>query len=244
MANKSYYKSKFNLRMSDYSCYDKIYPHTILDLFQEVASKHAEILNMGFESLKGKGLIWVLLRTKFEIIKDPPLHSNVEVMTWPKEKGKVDFDREYLILDEKGNTLVKGISKWVIVNFNTRKISLSRDISYDCEIYKKENYPNFNGKIDDFSIDNLPYFEEKTDYISVDHNKHINNIIYAKYVMNILSLKENNNIISFEINYLKEANVNQIIRNYYKIENNIVFVKGVLENDTCYLAKVVLKMGL
>ena len=34
-------------------------------------------------------LIWVLLRTKYEVIKNPPLYSTVTVSTWPKEKGKI-----------------------------------------------------------------------------------------------------------------------------------------------------------
>lgn len=245
MKKNSVYISKFKLRTSDFSCNDKLQPHSILDLFQEVAGEHADLLDIGYEKLLEKNLIWVLVRTKFEIIKNPSMHSTISVKTWPKEKGKIDFDREYLILDEDNNTLVKGISKWVIVNYKTRRISLTRNINYNCEISKDENFIGSFNKIDDFSVENLPFTIEKGDYVSLDHNGHINNIIYAKYVTNILSNKKSEDIISFEINYIKEMQRNQTIKNYYKKNNNLVLVKGILDDgQTCYIAKVILKMGL
>ena len=186
MENLGIYKRDYYLRTSDFSCCDILNPHAILDLFQDVAGLHADVLDIGFDKLFNRNLIWVLIRTKFEIIKNPTMYDKCTVITWPKEKGKVDFDREYLIVNENNEVLVKGISKWVIVNYLTRRISLTRDIDYNCIIHDETNFNEPFDKIDDFDVTNLPYEETYIDYSLLDHNGHLNNINYARIVMNIL----------------------------------------------------------
>ena len=241
MENKAIYSRNYNLRTSDFSCYDELQPHAVLDLFQDVAGLHADILDIGFDKLINRDLIWVLVRTKFVVLKNPKMHDQCKTITWPKQKGKVDFDREYLIVDQNNEVLVKGISKWVIVNYKTRRISLTRDIDYNCIIHEESNFNEPFNKIDDFDIENLPYLEQVADYVSSDHNGHLNNINYARYVVNIMQLKKDEHIDTFEINYVKEVKEGEIIKNYFKKVNNIYYIKGIVNDQTCYLCKVSLK---
>lgn len=238
MENKGIFKRDYYLRTSDFSCFDILNPHAILDLFQDVAGLHAGVLEIGYDKLIERKLIWVLIRTKFEVIKNPKMYDKCTVITWPKEKGKVDFDREYLIVDENNEILVKGISKWVIVNYETRRISLTRDIDYNCIIHDESNFNESFDKIEDFEINDLDYNEEYVDYSSLDHNGHLNNINYAKYVMNIIKLEKNQNIKNFEINYIKEVRCGEYIKNYHKKEGNTYFIKGISNNEICFLCKV------
>ena len=133
---KNVFEKEFELRISDFDCFDKIKPSVILDFFQDVAGEHADILSVGFNDLIKKDLIWVLVRTKYEVIKEPTLYSKIKVRTWPHPKGRIDFDRDYLILDENNNVLIKGTSKWVIVNYKTRRLSLTKDIDFNIEFYQ------------------------------------------------------------------------------------------------------------
>ena len=233
MENKAIYSRNYNLRTSDFSRYDELQPHAVLDLFQDVAGLHADILDIGFDKLINRDLIWVLVRTKFVVLKNPKMHDQCKTITWPKQKGKVDFDREYLIVDQKNEVLVKGISKWVIVNYKTRRISLTRDIDYNCIIHEESNFNEPFNKIDDFDIENLPYLEQVADYVSSDHNGHLNNINYARYVVNIMQLKKDEHIDTFEINYVKEVKEGEIIKNYFKKVNNIYYIKGIVNDQTC-----------
>ena len=138
---KNVFEKEFELRISDFDCFDKIKPSVILDFFQDVAGEHADILSVGFNDLIKKDLIWVLVRTKYEVIKEPNLYSKIKIKTWPHPKGRIDFDRDYLILDENNNILIKGTSKWVIVNYKTRRLSLTKDIDFKkrmTSVYSKQ----------------------------------------------------------------------------------------------------------
>ena len=237
--NNEFYIETFRLRTNDFDKFDHLTPFAIMDLFQDVAGTHAGKIGMGFQELLKKDLIWVLLRTKYEVLKYPPLYSTVQVKTWPKPKGKVDFDREYEIYNEEGELLVKGISKWVIVNKTTRRLSLSRDINYNCDEYKYTNYNESFNKLEDFDIEGLSFKSQMTTFLDLDHNDHINNCNYAKYIINSIELNEDDLIKKFEINYIKEVHQDTIIKNYYKKDGKIIYVKGIINNDeVSYIAKI------
>ena len=153
----------------------------------------------------------------------------------------IKLEGKTLVVNENNEVLVKGISKWVIVNYLTRRISLTRDIDYNCIIHDETNFNEPFDKINDFDVTNLPYEETYIDYSLLDHNGHLNNINYARIVMNILKLTKEEVISKFEINYIKEVISGQTIRSYYKKIDNTCFIKGLVNNEVCYLAKVVIK---
>ena len=238
---KNIFEKEFELRISDFDCFDKIKPSVILDFFQDVAGEHADILSVGFDDLIKKDLIWVLVRTKYEIIKEPTLYSKIKVRTWPHPKGRIDFDRDYLILDENNNVLIKGTSKWVIVNYKTRRLSLTKDIDFNIEFYQEKNYLEPFNKLQDFELDDLFIsFNYQTLFTDLDHNGHVNNIKYADMILNSIDFNENDNIKLFEIDYIKELKKENSITTYYKKENNTILIKGISEENSIYLAKIVL----
>lgn len=233
------YEDAFRLRISDYNTYDQLTPQAILDLFQDVAGKHADLIGVGFHDLIQNDRIWVLVRTKFDVLQYPKLYDTVAVSTWPKKKGRIDFDREYEIRDSSGQLLVCGISKWVVVNAKTRRICSARDIEYRCELIDKENYPQAFPKIDDFSVEGLPFLEQMTSFSDLDHNGHVNNINYARYILNAIPLSPKERIRSFEIDYLKELTLNFKIKVYYKRDAGFLYCKGTDETGaTSFVSKI------
>lgn len=236
------FSERFRLRISDYNTYDHLTMHSILDLFQDVAGNHADLIGVGFDEMIKQNLIWVLLRTKIVVVKNPKLYDEVIVTTWPKQKGKLDFDREYVITDTDGNILIKGISKWVVVNYQTRRISLARNINYTCDIIDEENFSGPFEKLPDFDIADCSMYEEKTTFSDLDHNGHVNNANYARFIANAINLKNEDEVQFFEINHIKELSPNSLIKIFYKREEKNIMVKGLLESgETSFIAKVILK---
>ena len=54
----------YRLRVSDYNCHDRLAPYAILDLFQDIAGKHANSYQMSFEDLKSNLIIEKIKRVK------------------------------------------------------------------------------------------------------------------------------------------------------------------------------------
>ena len=232
---------KYRLKFSDFNCHDEIAPYAVLDYFQDVAGEHADYIGVGFNDMVSKGYFWVLVRTKYEVIKEPTLYSKIKVRTWPHPKGRIDFDRDYLILDENNNILIKGTSKWVIVNYKTRRLSLTKDIDFNIEFYQEKNYLEPFNKLQDFELDDsFISFNYQILFTDLDHNGHVNNIKYADMILNSIDFNENDNIKLFEIDYIKELKKGNSITTYYKKENSTILIKGISEENNIYLAKIVL----
>lgn len=236
MDKNAIYEEKFRLRVSDFNCHDYLLPQAVLDLAQDVAGKHADILHIGFEDFIKQNRIWVLMRNRFVMEKYPPLYATVNVKTWPREKGRADFDRDTIIEDLNGNVLCKIQSKWVILDVVKRCIILPRNFEYPIkEICEEKTFETPFFKLEDFDCENLPFHEIETEYCDLDHNRHINNIQYAKYIMNSIVLEENERIHTFEIDYVHELSFGQKVKVYYERKENIIRVKGV-SNQTNFIA--------
>ena len=88
------YETRITLYNSYFDFNDRLTAKSILSIFQDVASIHAEEIGVGYESMLINNLYWVLSRIKFDVIKMPKINEVVVVETWPHIKGRIDFDRE------------------------------------------------------------------------------------------------------------------------------------------------------
>ncbi|MBQ4130767.1 MAG: hypothetical protein IJD71_00325 [Clostridia bacterium] len=220
------YIKKFNLRTSDFDCRKKILPSAVLDLFQTVAGEHATALGCGFDALFAKNLLWVLVRTRFEIIKQPDMYQAVTVKTWPLAPSRIGFQREYLMEDDKGNPLIKSSSDWVVIDSKERKIVAATNVYPQMEHLSDKCFEDRSKKLPDFEAENhvleiCPKFSE------IDMNNHVNNTKYANYVLDALNPSEDFEIRFFQIDYRHELCAGDSINVFVKCEENISLVKGV-----------------
>lgn len=241
MANK--YQEIYKLRVSDYTCHDRLAPHGVLDLLQDIAGKHAITFNMSYEDLKAKNNIWVITSVKYKVIKEAPLYCDAKVITWPRPKGLVDFERTSQIYDAKTNELlINGTTKWIILNNSTRKIVPAKHVDYTVETLDVDLFDNQKFlRLKDFDISNCNLYTYKTNYLDLDHNGHINNIKYCVMILNAIRLKENELIDTFQIDFINETHENDEINIYYFKENNEYNVKAICNNKTVFISKILLK---
>ena len=228
------YKTSYRLRPSDFRPKnDTLSSTTILDIFQDLAGDHASQIGLGFEDFIKKDLIWMIVSSRYEIYEDIPMYSIVDAITWPKPKGKIDFYRDYKIM-HNGKVYIKGTSRWIIANYKTRKIYIPRDIDFPGEYHNEDTVELI--KLHDFEIDGLTPYKFIPQYMDLDHNGHVNNIKYAAFIENVLQLEHQ--IKAFSITYVKEARQNEEILIYVKENGNDFDIKGVVNNETCFLAKI------
>lgn len=220
------YAKSFNLRTSDFDCYRKITPASVLDLFQTVAGEHAAELGCGFDDLFARSLLWVLVRTKYQVVSQPKMYQTVRVETWPLAPSRVGFQREYLMKDDEGNILIKGSSDWVVIHSEQRKIVSATDIYPEMELLTEKCFEERLKKLPDFETvgDGLlvcPGFSQ------LDMNGHVNNTKYANYVLDALALNEQEEIKTLQMDYRREVQKGDVIRVYTQREGNLAIVKGV-----------------
>ena len=239
---KSIYEEKFRLREADFDRFDRITPFALLEISQEVAGKHAADFHTGYEDAKKNNLIWVLLRIRYEFLLNPNHHSYLNVKTWPRKKGRVDFDRDTLITDEKGNIVCKMQSKWAVVDGIKRTLVLPRNYNYPFSDFLEEaTFDTPFEKLENFDVSSLKGEDIKTQYMDIDHNGHINNVNYVRYALNMLKLQEGRYISNLEINYIYELKENEPLTIYMKKQDNEYYFKGVSGDKVIFLLKINIK---
>ncbi len=225
--NITLYNSYFDIN-------DHLTPKSILGLFQDVASIHAEKIGVGYKDMLTKNLYWVLSRVKYDIVKMPQVNQTVVVSTWPQPKGRIDFDREFLVTDQDGEVLIKGTSKWCVINTSTRSLQRTDDVNYIGNCITDTNYT------DKFLKITLPETQPTLNhthtvmFTDLDHNKHMNNTNYANLVSNVINVSPSH----FEINYITECVKHDQIEVYSITENNSTYIMGKVDNKICFTSLV------
>ena len=72
-------------------------------------------------------LTWILLDWKVQVIRRPNYAEKILARTWSKEGLKYYAYRDFEVVDEQGNIIVKAISRWVLVNIETGKMERITD---------------------------------------------------------------------------------------------------------------------
>ncbi|MBR6778581.1 MAG: hypothetical protein IKM43_00290 [Clostridia bacterium] len=227
------YSTKITLYNSYFDFNDRLSAKSILTIFQDVASIHAEEIGVGYMDMYNKNFYWVLSRIKFDILKMPKINQTVIVETWPHPKGRVDFDRDMRILSEDGQVLIIATSKWCVIDTANRRLQRADNINYVGDVYPEILYNEFFGKISVQSQDLQSKFKYVVMFSDLDHNKHMNNTNYANLV---LSVVENKFATHFEINFINECLLNDEIKiKHTKIDDG-EYVVGEINSSHAFVA--------
>ena len=229
----------YYLRTSDFDKFRRIKPSAVMDLFQDAAGLHANLLGCGFEDMIDNKLIWVLTRVKFTIEKWPEMFSEVRVQTWPLEPSRAGFRREYLIETAAGEPLIKGSSEWVIIHSEERKIVSAKDIYPIKEGFCTElMHPDRLQKIKDCESAEIAA-EITPEYCDIDMNAHVNNIKYLDYVMNAINPENSLEFTSVQIDFRKEVLPEDRLKIALSENEAEIMAKGTDEaGNTMFMVKI------
>lgn len=234
----------YPLTMNDRDWCNRLTPTAILNLAQDAASRHSKELHVGFDDLFSNGYLWVLVRLKYEVVTENISNLNeVKVISWPITPRGMELSRDFKIQSSTGEDLIIGTSLWVIIDINSKTIQRSTVIDYNIsEFINKRSFLQtlkklpLNERV--VKIASVPYV---VTYNEIDPNHHMNNTKYASAITNLLTLDQDENIKSFEINYLKEMKYQEILELSEVREDNVIEITGRNKGVVSLRARVILK---
>jgi acyl-ACP thioesterase len=228
--NDMKYITQIKLFPSYFDLNDRIKPTAVMSIFQDVASEHGERLGIGFKAMLDKKLYWIIIRAKYDVLTSPVPYQDVVVETWPHQKGKVDFDRDYLIKDTDGNVLIKGTSKWCVISSETRKLELPDGVDYNTSspFCPEINYTERFVKTPSIERRATADYEHRVGYNEIDHNMHLNNVNYATYVFETLEAKD---LKHLQINFISECKLGETIEVFKQVQDDGSFLISGYEGD-------------
>lgn len=214
-------------------------PSSILDIAQCAASDHAEILHLGFNDLIKKNYIWVVIRNKVEIIKNLKDLKVVKVVTFPNDPRFIEYPREVLIYNEDDELLYKIKQVWTIINIKTNEIVTEKFENYGSD--HPSLFLERVKKISSLHTEDLELINNiKIPYSYCDHNGHLNNSHYLDFYIDSSTNYNKLGIKSFQIEYLKQAYLNNVIDILYKYskEDNKDRVLGKINGEKIFYLEV------
>lgn len=221
----------YRLRWLDFDRYGRIQPVTVLDLFQDVATLHAERMGIGHDEMLAHGVFWAVVRMKYEIVREPEHFQTVTVHAWPHSLSNFSFLRDYEMLDDAGDVLVKATSEWVLMDAETRKFTKVKPY-YDgpVDFLDKRAFEKKPRKLASFEEENRPVYQVTPAYSDIDVNGHVNNARYLRFVVDALNPSGQGAIRTLQIDYRHEVLPDAPLAIHTHVEEGLVMSKGVRED--------------
>lgn len=227
------------LRVTDFDRYGRIKPSAVLELFQEAATAQANVMDIGRDAMERRGVFWAVIRTYYEVTRQPELYSTVQIRTWPHSPSRFSFQRDYIISSLDDEELVRGTSEWVLMSPETRQFVSLADVYEPPENLLDERcFERKPRKIRDFETgDAMPYVIIPP-YTSADINGHVNNSVYADYPFDAINPGKEHNVKNFQIDFRHEVRTGQPLSIYTKRDDDMIITKGVDESgETVFAAR-------
>ena len=205
------YQKQYYIGSNDVDQFLDLKLSSFFKLMQDIATEHAEVLDIGKANTIDKGLFWVITRIEVDIIKMPKYLDTVILKTYPGDDLKFIFPRYFQLEDLKGNVLVKASSTWMVLHKDNHRPSLN---PFEGRRLKEEH---LEGEISlpkkCFNTETCLIEQRKVRYSDVDLNGHLNNTKYIDYVLDAhdSDFYKKHQISHFLINYDKELKDNDIL---------------------------------
>ena len=184
----------------------KLHLHAMSRYLQEMATGHADDLGCGYYDLIKTNCYWVLSNIKVAISKLPRYNEVFFIKTWPSGLTKLLAEREFIVSNNKGETLLLASSQWLIMNGdNNRPVNL---------LEKKLNLPDESEKVFSKRLNRLKAFTSPetssrltVPFSSLDVNGHVNNTAYIRWAVDAVCRQYGRfpDIKAFQFTYLSEV---------------------------------------
>ena len=230
----------YRLRWMDFDQYGRMQPAAVLDIFQDMATLHAELLGIGRDKMLEDNVLWVVVRTKLEMVSEPKHFQVVRVRTWPHSLSRFSFLRDFTMSDEEGNLLVQASQEWVLMDAETRKFASAKDFYHGSMDFVEDRvFPKKARKAPDFEEGNRPDCQIVPSYADIDLNGHVNNAMYANFIVNALNPGSEGAVKTMQINYRYEVHPGEPVTVLTRVEDGRVLSKGLSADGTTAFAGLI-----
>lgn len=214
----------------------------LCNILQLTAAAHSEIGGISFSDMQEFNQAWVLSRIRVEITELPKWKDTVTVKTWI---NSLENSRSVRALEMyvNGKKMVGCETFWVVFNTKTRR---PEALALPFEHF--ELFPNRKATQKSFSKIYLKnetemVFEKTVALSDLDIVNHVNNVKYLEWCLDFVDTKLilNQEIESFEMNFLKELTLKDNVVIHENLSPNEIIFSVTKEDKTCFALQLNLK---
>lgn len=206
MENLKFYKHDFFLTAGECTPQKEMPLPLLVSRLIEVATEHANIWGVGYAKLVEDNQAWVLSRVTVEMQDYPHVNEPYTIQTWVEGYNRYFSQRNFEILNSKGETLGYARTIWLVIDSIAREMVDISKLSYVISnVYDKECPIEPQSRLR--AVDNARKSVNTFRYTDTDINRHVNSVRYVELLLNQWQMEhyELNRVKRFEIAYMKEC---------------------------------------
>lgn len=197
-------KSNYQVKTHDVDMHQEMKIPEIMNLLQELATQHADLLNFGYDHLLKKNQFWVLSRLRLEMSHVPKWKHTLNCVTWTNGLDGIFPLRNWQLFDN-AKLMLAGYAQWLILDGTTHRPVRPDTSDFDGKIFKQRATQHSTKKLKPFNNSSL-LAEYSVRLHELDMNGHVNNVFYFAWILDSLGLAfyGTQQVYAIDINYLKE----------------------------------------
>ncbi len=204
------HRREYALRYSDFDFKDELRLSSLLALVQEAACTSADELGFGYDALKPRNFGFITVQTYCKLLAPVPLEDTLTVETWPLPPRHVIFERDYRVLNGKGEEAALLASRWCLVDLKTFSLLTPErlaEVHARCPYRNEKTVEPPSWKIPKLGVEGTEALRMKVYNTRCDHYLHANNTYYADFFLDCFTMEELSRlkIAAFQISYVKQA---------------------------------------
>lgn len=176
----------------------------------EVATRHANLLGIGYANLFPRGVGWVLSRLGVEMYRSPRINETYRVRTWIESWNRLFSERCFEFIGSDGLTIGHARTIWATIDFKTRQVADLSGLGTPQMLEHGLKSPmarlRKHGAVTPHISENYTFR-----FSDLDFNRHVNSVRYVEHILNLwpLSHYDEYRIDRFEIAYIQECLADQ-----------------------------------
>ena len=208
------YTQEFRIASFQTDLTARMKPSAILEIMQEMAGAHAELLDVGRSRLSPMNLAWVLTRVEVRMERYPLSGETITVETFPMPNRRVFFPRYFIFRDSEGRQIGCAGTMWVVLDVTTRKMVSGAEITAFMPDNNDLTAPmGMPATVEEVAADGQEALRLPV-YTDLDVNGHVNNTRYLDWCCNALGIDvmRSHEMRRFAVNYNQEILPGQEVR--------------------------------
>ncbi len=185
--------------------FGRLKPSMILLFAQTVATRHGELMDVGYDILKPRRMFWAVIRHRVQISRLPRHGETIRIETWPMPATRSSFPRSVIAYDEEGNECFRAMSLWVLMDMDKRNMILPGKSGITLAGSVRGNELALPGSLPPGRLAN---FRQRTVcYSDLDRNGHMNNTKYLEWIDDLFpsDFHRDHSLKEMTICYLSES---------------------------------------
>ena len=181
--HQALFNSHYNLTAGEADAHSRMPSTLLVERVIEIATRHANYLEVGYEDLRAAGIGWVFSRMSLEIDRLPRINEEYALNTWIESYNRHFCERNFDMVDRAGTPIACVRSTFVAIDMQRRTMA-------DLSAFERDAIPTLDRPCSVAPFRRMAPLPEDAEseelhfgYSDIDFNRHVNTVRYLARVL-------------------------------------------------------------